>query len=161
MSLLDKVRGIFAKKQDPNQIKKVSLKNIDYDAKIILAWAKAIEGNATLATWLKENDYEELNMASAAIHLNPEARTWLVENGYAHLMAMIHGAEGSEQALRWLKLNNFDLLYHLAKAIDNEDESMHWLSQNTSTDLFILAQTIREVKNKIEEGHNDIHSFGK
>ena len=91
---------------------KVEFKPIDYPAKIILAWSKAVEGNDEIMLWLKNNGYEELVMATYAIYLKDEARDWLVDNGYAHLMAMINAAEGNETAQKWLLKNNFLLLYH-------------------------------------------------
>jgi len=138
---------------------KVTIKPIDYPAKIILAWAKAIEGNLDIRIWLKENGFEELLMATYAIELKEEARSWLMKNGYPHLMAMINGAEGNEKAQNWLKANNFDILYHMAQAIEDEQESWQWLGKNVTPDMFILTQSIKAVKDKIEEQHNDIHTF--
>ena len=143
----------------PSLIQKVELKKIDYHPKIILAWAKAIEGNKEISSWLNENGYPELVIASAAIYLKDEARTWLMQNGFAHIMAMIHAAEGDEKAQKWLLKYKFDLLYHIAMAVEHENESWIWLKKNTTPDIFILTKAIKEVKDKIEEHHNDIHSF--
>lgn len=155
--------GFFKKKKpreiSPDQMQKAPLKSIDYDPKIILAWSKAVEGNDDLMEWLKDNGYPELFMATYAIYLKNEARDWLVQNGYAHLMAFINAAEGNESAQKWLQVHQFDLLYHMALAIENEQESWVWLKQNASQDLFILTKSIKDVKDKIEENHNDIHSF--
>ena len=140
-------------------VEKVSVKPINYPAKIILAWAKAIEGNPELRLWLKENGFEELTMATYAIELKEEARTWLMQNGYPHLMAMINAAEGNENAQNWLKAHNFDVLYHMSLAIEDEKESWEWLGKNVTPDMFILTQSIKAVKDKIEEQHNDIHTF--
>lgn len=156
--------GLFSKKK-PAQIahsksmEKVELKPINYPPKIILAWAKAIGGNTELSAWLNKNGYPELVIASAAIHLKDDARTWLMHNGFAHIMAMIHAAEGDEKAQAWLLKYKFELLYHIAMAVEHENESWIWLKKNATPDLFILAQSIKEVKDKIEENHNDIHSF--
>jgi ribosomal protein S15P/S13E len=49
----------------------------------------------------------------------------------------------------------------MAQAIEDEEASWHWLGKNVTPDMFILTQTIRRVKDKIEENHNDIHSFRK
>lgn len=147
------------KKVDLEKIKKVPLKEINYSPKIILAWAKAIEGNEEITLWLKENGYEELAMATFAIYLKDEARNWLQKNGYFQLMAMINAAEGNESAQRWLIKNGFEILYHIALAVENEQNSWAWLKHNTTQDIFILAQTIKIIKDKIEENHNDIHTF--
>lgn len=149
------------KKLDPSDIRKVEMKRLDYHPKIILAWAKALEGNQELASWLKDNGYEELVYANAAILLMNEARDWLMQNGYPHLMAMIHAAEGDEKAQKWLLSNDFEILYHIALAVENEQDSWKWLKENATQDLFILAQTIKLVKDQIEQNHNDIHSFGR
>jgi hypothetical protein len=156
--------NLFNKKEKKTiiePIQKLEVKNIDYHPKVILAWAKALEGHAEIATWLNENGYEELVIANAAINLKNEARTWLMQNGYPHLMAMIHGAEGDLKAQKWLLANNFELLYFIAMAVENEQEAWNWIKQNATQDIFLLTQTIKKVKDKIEETHNDIHSFGK
>ena len=44
---------------------------------------------------------------------------------------------------------------------EHENDSMIWLRKNATPDIFLLAKAIRQVKDKIEENHNDIHSFGK
>ena len=139
---------------------KAMMKPLNYHPKIVLAWAKAIDGNKDLLKWLKSNGYPELVFASSAIHLKNDARDWLMENGYPHLMAMINAAEGNEKAQNWLKKHNLDLLYHIAMAVEHENSSWIWLKKNSTPDIFILAQTITKVKDNIEEKHNDIHSFG-
>lgn len=140
---------------------KATLKKIDYPSKIILAWTKAIEGNKEISAWLNENGYKELVFASAAIHLKQDARDWLMQNGYPHLIAMINAAEGDEKAQKWLLKFKFNLLYHIAMVVEHENDSMIWLRKNATPDIFLLAKAIRQVKDKIEENHNDIHSFGK
>jgi len=49
----------------------------------------------------------------------------------------------------------------MALAIEDEPTSWKWLGENVSPDMFILTQTIKRVKDKIEENHNDVHSFGR
>lgn len=149
------------KKVTQKDISKVELKSIDYPAKIILAWSKAIEGNDEFLLWLKDNGYPELVMATYAIYLKEDARDWLTANGYAHLMAFINAAEGVESAQNWLLRNKMDLLYHMAMAIEGENESFQWIGANAPADIFILTQSIKTVKDKIEENHNDIHTFRK
>ncbi len=155
--------GLFRrkKKTEASDIEKVALKPIDYEPKIILAWAEAVGGNEEILLWLKNNGYEELVMASYAIRLKNEARDWLMKNGYAHLMAFIHAAEGNEQAQNWLERNQFDLLYHMAMAVENDAESWKWIAENATPDIHILTRAIKKVKDAIEENHNDIHSMGK
>lgn len=140
---------------------KVEIKPFEYHPKIILAWAKGIEGHSDLLNYLLENDYKELVMAAHAIRLKEKARTWLMKNGYPHVMAMINAAEGNQQALRWLKANNFTLFYNMALAIDGEAEGFHWLNKNSTQEYFFLTRIIKDVKDEIEEGHNDIHKRSK
>jgi hypothetical protein len=149
------------KKYSSGDFAKVEFKPIDYPAKIILAWSKAIEGNDEILLWLKDNNYKELVMATYAIYLKDEARDWLVENGYTHLMAMINAAEGNESAQKWLIRNEFHLLYHIAMAVEGEIESFDWLGNNASADIFMLAKSIKKIKDEIEENHNDHHTFRK
>jgi hypothetical protein len=84
-----------------------------------------------------------------------------MQNGYPHLMAMIHAAEGNANAQKWLQANGFEQLYHIAMAVEDEQESWKWLQLNAGPDVFILAKVIKEVKDRIEETHNDIHFFGR
>ncbi len=139
----------------------IQMKPMNYHPKIILAWAKAIEGNVEIASWLTDNGFPELTIASSAIHLKDEARTWLMQNGYPHLMAMINAAEGNGKAAKWLEINKMDILFHISMAVEDNQKSWAWLKHNATQDLFILAQSIKKVKDKIEERHNDIHNFGK
>ena len=156
--------NFFRKKKklpaDPANMQAVPMKSINYHPKVILAWAKAIEGNVELGKWLTENGYPELTVACSAILLNNGARDWLMQNGYPHLMAMIHAAEGNGQALHWLEVNDMEILYHIAQAVEDEQEAWEWLRINATQDLFILAQSIKKVKDDIEFNHNDVHSFG-
>lgn len=144
-----------------NDTKRVKAKPFDYHPKIILAWAKAIEGNVDLMNYLFENGYKELTMAAHAIRLKDEARDWLMENGYPHLMAMINAAEGNEQAQQWLKMNNYLLFYNMAIAIDGEAEGFKWINQNSTQEIFYLTRIIKQVKDDIEEDHNDTHRMSK
>lgn len=141
--------------------RRVEIFAFEYPSKVILAWAKAIEGDANFLNFLKNNGYEELAIATHAIYLEPAARDWLTESGFAHLMAMIHGAEGNETAQKWLLANKFKLLYHMARAIDHEDEDIQWVKGNASVEFQLLTRSIQSVKDRIEENHNDIHSFNK
>jgi hypothetical protein len=78
------------KKETPKATKPMELKPIQYDPKVILAWAKAIEGDEKLQDWLNLNGYRELYAGVLAIYLQDKPRDWLMENGYPHLMAMIN-----------------------------------------------------------------------
>jgi hypothetical protein len=159
MSWFNKKKKI-SEKFDPTTPFKAQVKPLNYPPKIVLAWAKTIEGNKEITKWLQTNGYPELVYASSAIHLKNNARDWLMVNGYPHLMAMIHAAEGDEKAQSWLKKHKFELLYHIAMAVEHETNSLLWLKKNTTPDILILTQAIKKVKDKIEENHNDIHTFG-
>jgi hypothetical protein len=154
-------KGKKASPKNAGEVQKVPMQLFDYHPKIILAWAKAIEGNDDLMLWLKNNGYLELTTATYAIYLKDEARKWLLENGYPHLMAFINAAEGNETAQKWLLAHGFDEFYHMSLAIEDEKESWQWLGRNSTPEKIILTQTIKKVKDKIEENHNDVHSFGK
>jgi len=150
------------KKVVPTEAPKVlKWKPLDYSPKIILAWVKSLEGHTDITKWLLDNGYKELVMVNQAIYLKEEARNWLMHNGYPHLMAFVNAAEGNEKAQKWLKNNKFELLHHLALAIDDEKESWQWININSTKDIFLLAKTIKIIKDKIEERHNDVHNFGR
>jgi hypothetical protein len=140
--------------------RKVILNQVEYPPKIILAWAKAVEGNREILEWLAENGYKELAVACWAINLEDEARAWLMEHGYAHLMAFINAAEGNVAAQRWLEKHDFTVLLNMAKAVDGDLDAYHWLNKNTRPEIFILTKSIQQVKDNIEERHRDIHKFG-
>ena len=156
----------FFKKKKSSEVlnvapKKAIIKPLDYHPKIILAWAKALEGNKEIANYLNEHGFEELVIANSAIWLKDEARSWLMDNGFPHLMAMINAAEGDVKAQKWLLANNFEILFHIAMAVENEENSWKWLNQNATQDIFLLAKTIKKIKDSIEENHNDMHSFNR
>jgi hypothetical protein len=143
------------------EMKAVQLKPINYPASIILLWIKAIDGDKVVQLWLRENGYEALFHATNAIYLIQDSRDWLMENGYAHLMAMINASEGLVQAQQWLMAHKMELLFHIGRAVDHENDSWEWLGKHATPDLFMLAKSIQYIKDKIEENHGDIHSFGK
>lgn len=133
----------------------------DYPAKIVLAWAKAIDGENQFTIWLNENGYPELVMATYAIYLKDEAREWLMKNGYPHLMAMINAAEGNKKAQAWLLANKLELYYFIAMAVEDETYAWKWLKANAGVEIFLLTKSIKIIKDKIEENHNDIHYYGR
>ena len=157
--------GLFNrnKKKQKTEVEKakVKLRPINYSNMVILAWAKAIDGDLELQKWLRENNYEELVHVVYAIRLKADSREWLMDNGYAHLMAMINACEGNPNAQNWLLGHQFHNLYHVARAADHEHLSWKWLAKNKRTQLAILAKSIQRVKDNIEERHNDIHSINK
>lgn len=158
------MRNWFKKKKRQiiaDELSKTPLRRIDYDAKIMVAWGQAIEGNQDILQWLNDNGYEELVRATYAIYLKEKDREWLQMNGYAHLLAMINAAEGNESAQQWLRTHNFEILYHIAMAVEDEPESFKWLNKHTTPDIFMLAKSIKKVKDQIEFGNNDIYSFGR
>ena len=75
-------------------------------------------------------------------------------------MAMIHAVEEDKQALEWLDRYNFKTLKYLALAGQGELEGYKWIKENLSVEYFLLAQKIQEIKDDIEENHNDTHKFG-
>ena len=157
--------GLFKKNKkrqvNINDTQRVKTKVFNYHPKIIIAWAKAIEGNTELLNYLNKNGFPELVMAAHAIKLKDSARDWLMKNGYPHVMAMINASEGNEQALHWLKMNNYNIFYNMALAIDGDNEGFKWLRLNTTQDIYLLTQSIKRVKDEIEEDHNDIHKRSK
>ena len=133
----------------------------NYHPKIIMAWAKGIEGESQLLDYLYKNGYKELVMATHAIRLKDEATEWLMKNGYPHFVAMINAAEGNQQALAWLKKNNFTLFYNMALAIESENEGFKWINQNSTQEIFYLTKCIKSVKDEIEHRNNDIHKYSR
>lgn len=154
---------IFKKRKptdEEDQPKSLKTKLKVYPNKIILAWAKSLEGNKEITQWLLENGFEELVQFNQAVYLKQVARDWLMENGYPHLMAYLNAAEGNEKAQHWLKNNGFPDLYYSALAVEGEKEGWEYMNQKGDQELFFFSQILKSIKDKIEERHNDIHSFG-
>ena len=156
-----------SKKINIHETKKIKTKSFSYHPKIILAWAKSIDGEEKFLDYLKDNGFKELVMATHAILLKDKARDWLMENGYPHVMAMINGAEGNEQALSWLKMNDFMVFYHIALAVDHQSElsvanptGFYWLKKYATHDIFLLTEVIQRVKDEIEDDNRDVHKRG-
>lgn len=149
------------KKEELNFEGGVKLKPLKYHPKILIGWAEAIGGNKDLLEWfLASPEFKELGIFVYALHLKPDARAWLLKNGYAHLMAMINGVEGNQVALQWLEKNNFHVLKHVALSGDGNQESFKWLLDNGHQEFAMISKKIEQVKNDIEENHNDVHKFG-
>jgi hypothetical protein len=130
---------------------------MQYPAKVILAWAEAINGNRDIRDWLITNGYPELGLFVFALNNKTEARQWLIDNGFPHLMALINGAEGNPNALIWLKNFGYDILEKMARVGDNDEDALIWLLQNNLPDMAKVALKIREVKNEIDANNNDMH----
>src|SRR5690554_6499998 len=145
------------KKQTPTIPESFVVPPFEYHPKIILAWAKGIEGNQDLLNYLWENDFKELVIASHAIHLKDDARKWLMENGFPHFMAFIRAAEGDTVALSWLKVHGFDLFYNMALAMEGNNEGFKWINVNSTQEIFMLTRIIKAVKDEIEHDHNETH----
>lgn len=155
-------KRIFGKDETTSKnVKAVDMKPVDYPPKIILAWTKAIEGEAQFLEFLLNNGYEELYHTTQALKLKTPARDWLMANGYPQLMALVNAAEGNESAWTWLNAHDMDLLLNIGKAADGEPESFAWLKNNATEDLFLLALAIKQLKDQIESNHNDMHSYRK
>lgn len=156
--------GLFnkkGKKEDkPIEQQTKPLQPLNYEPKIVIGWAESIGGNMEIRDWFAKNGYEELSIFCYALVLKNDARDWLMKNGYAHLMAMIHAVEGDKGALEWLDRYGFTKLKYIALAGQGELEGYKWIKANATVEFYMLAQKIQQVKDQIEENHNDTHSFG-
>jgi hypothetical protein len=150
------------KKNDPLNFEGgIKLKPLKYHPKILLGWAEAIGGNKDLLEWFMQSpEYKELGIFVYALHLKEDARQWLLKNGYAHLMAMINAVERNKVALQWLEKNNFHVLKHVALSGDGDEASFQWLLDNGHQEFAMISKKIEQVKDDIEDSHNDVHKFG-
>lgn len=131
-----------------------------YPAKILVAWAEAIGGNADIRDWLMKNGYPELGLSVHAIYLQDEARDWLMQNGHPHLMAMIRGAEGDTAAVKWLEAHGYTPLAKMALVADDDDDApLQWLRANGHAELAMVALRLKAVKDRIETDNQDHHKF--
>jgi hypothetical protein len=146
---------------ESSEIQKVSMDFRTYEPKIVLAWIKSLEGHAEITNWLLNNGFKELTVFNQALYLKDEARDWLIKNRFPHLMAFINAMEGNKKAQEWLRMHGLDDYFYMALAIDGEMDGWNWLKINQAQELFALATILKNIKDKIEEAHNDIHRFGK
>jgi hypothetical protein len=138
---------------------KFVIMNIEYPAKIIVAWGEAIGGNKKIRDWLLKNGYPELGLFVFALNNRQEARQWLLDNNHPHLMALIRGCEGDPNAILWLRKYKFDVLEKIALAGDNNDDAMMWLVRNNFKDFAVIAMNIKVIKNDIQKDNDDVHKF--
>jgi hypothetical protein len=132
-----------------------------YPAKILLAWAEAIDGNKEIRTWLFENGYPELGIFVYALHNKEDAKQWLMEKNFPHLAATVSGAEGKEDAVKWLLQYGFDVLAKAALAGDGDEEAFKWLIRNNHREMAIVGKKIEKVKDQIERDNNDVHKISQ
>lgn len=132
-----------------------------YPAKVLVAWAEAISGNAGIRDWLIKNGYPELGIFTFALRLKDDARKWLIDNGHPELMATIAGVEGDARALQWLELGGYRVLKQVALAGDGDEEAFLWLLHNGHRELAMVAKRINIVKRGIDEDHSDPHKFSR
>ena len=137
----------------------VRLRN--YPSEVILTLAEGVTGNEKAMKLLTKAGYEELNVLVFALKLKNDARDWLMKNGFPHLMAYVNAIEGKEDALKWLKSNKLDLLFFSAMAGDGKVEGYLWLEKEDKKDWFLLSRRIQDLKDDIEERHNDVHNMGE
>jgi hypothetical protein len=60
-------------------------------------------------------------------------------------------------AVLWLRKHGFDVLEKIALAADNSEDALLWLVNNQFNDMAMISQRIRNLKNDIEAGNNDMH----
>lgn len=138
---------------------RMTLRN--YPPKVILALAEAINGNEDALVLLNKAGYEELVMLDSAIKLRNEARDWLLQNNYPHLMAFVNTIEGQEKAGNWLRAHKFDLYFFAGLAGDGRIEGYVWLEKEGYPEWLLLCKRIQDLKDNIEERHNDLHFMGE
>lgn len=147
------------KEEEPSYVIKST--DFDYHPKILLAWAKAIEGNEDLLQYLWDHGYPELVMTKHALYLKKYARDWLMENGYAHFMALVRAAEGEEKALQWLVDHKLFLFYNMALAIDGYNDGFKWINLHSTQEVFYLTRIMKSVKDEIEHDNNEFHKSSR
>lgn len=132
-----------------------------YPAKVLVAWAEAIKGNAKIRDWLMVNGYRELGVFVFALHNKDDAKEWLLKNEFPHLAATVAGAEGDEGAIGWLEKYKFDILAKVAQVGDGDATSFQWLIHHGHREMAMVGKRIEEVKDMIERDNNDVHKISK
>lgn len=133
----------------------------EYPAKVLVAWAEAIGGNAPLRDWLISNGYPELGIFTFALRNKQDAREWLMKNGHAHLLAVITGIEGDGKALAWLDQHGMHVLKEVSLAGDGNEESFQWLLAHGHRELAMAAHRMHLVKSRMDDDYRDPHKFAR
>jgi hypothetical protein len=151
-------------KKSKSQIEKakdVKLRSKKYDPKVLLVLAEAINGNKEAMKLLTKSGNQELNVLVFALYLKNDARDWLMKEGFPHLMAFVNAVEGDGKAVEWLAINGFTTLSYAALAGDGKQEGYLWLKRKGKNEWLLLCRRIQDLKDNIEERHNDLHSFSE
>ena len=137
---------------------KLTLKGLEYDAKVLIAWGESISGNKKITEFLMKN-FTELGVFHYALRNETRARNWLLENKKPHLMAIINGIEGNKEALHWLKQNGFFLLHEMALVGDGDNDAFERLLKTDFKIFALLAKKMETIKNEIDARNNDPHYY--
>jgi len=71
---------------------------LEYEPKILLAFAETLSGNQEIFDWLMKNGYQELGALSMSMRGSEQAFTWLMKNGYPHFGALDRAIDGDPKA---------------------------------------------------------------
>ncbi|MEQ9186109.1 MAG: hypothetical protein RLP15_00120 [Cryomorphaceae bacterium] len=136
-----------------------TLKGVNYDVKILLAWGESISGNKKITEFLMKNGYPELGLFHFALRNEERSRDWLMENKFPHLMALINATEGNKGARKWLAEQGFDLLLDMGLSADGDKEAYARLMQSEMKIFAVISKKIESIKDEIEDRKNDPHKF--
>lgn len=136
-----------------------TLKGVNYDPKILIAWGESISGNMKITEFLMKNGYPELGLFHYALRNEERSRDWLMENRFPHLLALINAIEGNKGAREWLEKNEFPLLLDMALAADGDEEAKLRLQRADMKIFMVLSRKMEVVKDEIEDRKYDPHKF--
>jgi hypothetical protein len=141
--------------------KPLKLKHLwEYDAKILMALAEAIDGNKKIFAWLLNNNYPELAAFAAAVRADEGALKWLMKNGFPHLAILSDAIDDEDKAKAWFKKHKmpFYLIFADACSVGGE-AAMNWLQDHKYKVFLVLAIKTREVLKQQAFDHYDYHKM--
>ncbi len=118
---------------------------LDYDAKILLAFGKAVDGDKDFFEWLLNNGFPELAALANAIRGDEGAVQWLLKSNYPQYGVLSNAMDNETNAVKWLIEYKDDFLLHFAQAARGNDDSIEWLRKKQLNIFIMLAGKINSV----------------
>lgn len=129
-----------------------------YDAKILIAWGEALDGNKAIYSWLLKNGYPELAALSSAIHASRDALNWLLEHHPA-LAVLSNAIDGEKHAISWLVKNEQTLLLMFADACNKDHKAKRWLAERNLHALINIAEKVEVILKIQKQDRMDYHKM--
>lgn len=123
---------------------------LKYDARTLLALAKAIGGSKEFFEWLVQAGKPELAAFSNMLQDDVEAEQWLVQNNFHWLGLLSHAIDGDARCRAWVQQNLHQANLMFALACRKDEKALSWLKFMKLDVLVIVAKEVQDLRNKQE-----------